>query len=76
MADDQATGLKAVAKRHESFFILGMVRIINQAGTLVQKNGLCFLEGNAVFRQIRLSFTAVPGKLDIAHSIILAIHAG
>jgi hypothetical protein len=29
-----------------------------------------------VFRQIRSSFTAVPGKLDIAHSIILAIRAG
>ena len=76
MADDQATRLKAVAKQHESFLILRMVRVIDQAGALVQKNGLCFLKGNAVFRQIRSSFTAVPGKLDIAHSIILAIRAG
>jgi hypothetical protein len=39
MADDQATRLKTVAQQQESFFFPGVIRVINQAGALVQKNG-------------------------------------
>ena len=50
-----------------------MIRVIDQASVLIQKNSLCFLEGHAVLRRVGSSFAAIPGKRNIAHSIILAI---
>jgi hypothetical protein len=50
-----------------------VIRVIDQAGVFVQKDGLRFLEGDAVLHQVGLSLAAIPGKLDIAHGIILAI---
>jgi len=50
-----------------------VIRVIDQAGVFVQKNGLSFLEGNAVLHQIGSGLAAIPGKFYIAHSIILAI---
>jgi len=47
--------------------------VVDQAGALVQKNGRCFLERDTVLDQVGSSLTLIPGKLDIAHSIILAI---
>jgi hypothetical protein len=73
MTDDQAASLKAIAQQDEPFFLLGVIRVIDQAGVFVQKNGPRFLEGNAVLYQVGLSLAAIPGKLDIAHGIILAI---
>jgi hypothetical protein len=73
MADDETTRLKAVAQQQEPVFIPRVIRIVNQAGALVKENGLRFLEGNAMPGQVGSSLTSIPGKLDIAHSIILAI---
>lgn len=50
-----------------------MIRGVDQAGVLVQKDGLCLLEGNTVLYQVGSSLAAIPGKSNIAHSIILAI---
>ena len=75
MADDQAARLKTISKQHEPFFFLRVIRIIDQAGVLIEKNSLRFLEGDAVLHQVGSSLAAIPGKLDIAHSIILAISA-
>jgi len=50
-----------------------VIRVIDQAGVFVQKDGLRFPEGDAVLHHIGLSLAAIPGKLDIAHGIILAI---
>jgi len=44
MTDDQAARLKAVAQQNKPVFVLGMIRVIQQAGVLVQKSGLRFLE--------------------------------
>ena len=74
MADDETTRLKAAAQQQEPIFIPRVIRIVNQAGALVQKNGLRFLEGDAMLGKVGSSLTSIPGKLDIAHSIILAIH--
>jgi hypothetical protein len=52
MADDETTRLKAVAEQQESIFIPRVIRIVNQAGALVQKNGLRFLEGDAMLGQV------------------------
>jgi len=50
-----------------------VIWVIDQARVLVQKNGLCFLEGDAVLYQVGSSLAAIPGKFYIAQSIILAI---
>ena len=44
MAHDQATCLKTVPQQQEPIFIPRVIRIVDQAGALVQKNGLRFLE--------------------------------
>ena len=53
-----------------------MIRVINQASVLVQKNSLCFLERDAMLYQVRSSLAAIPGKFNIARIIILAISSG
>lgn len=44
MADDETARLKAVAEQQEPIFIPRVIRIVDQAGTLVQKDRLRFLE--------------------------------
>jgi hypothetical protein len=50
-----------------------VIRIVDQAGVLIQENSLSLLKRDAVLYQIRLSLAPIPGKIDIAHSIILAL---
>jgi len=75
MANDETTRPKTVAQQQETIFISRMVRIVDQTGALVRKSGLCLLERDAVLCQVGLSFTAIPGKINLAHIIILAISA-
>jgi hypothetical protein len=44
MSDDQAVRLKAVTQEHEPFFVLGVIRIIDQSRVFVEENSLCVLE--------------------------------
>jgi hypothetical protein len=44
MTDDHAARLQAVAKQQEPIFILGVIRVVDQASAFVQENGLRFLE--------------------------------
>jgi hypothetical protein len=44
MSDDQTACLQAVAQQQEPIFVLGVVRVVDQAGALILENGLCFLE--------------------------------
>jgi hypothetical protein len=44
MTDDQTARLQAVAQEYEPIFVLRVIRVADQAGALVLKNGLCFLE--------------------------------
>ncbi len=39
MADDKATGLKAITQQQEAIFIRRVIGVSDQAGLLVQKNG-------------------------------------
>jgi hypothetical protein len=52
VANDQAARLKAIAHEHEPLFFPRAIRIIDQAGALVQENSLRFLEGDAVLCQL------------------------
>ena len=73
MADNRTSGLQTVAQKNETILILGVIGIIDQAGALVQKRGFGLLKRDAVLDQVGFRFAPIPGELDIAHSIILAI---
>ena len=73
MTDDQAVRLKTITQEQEPFFFPGVIRVIDQAGALIQKNSLSFLERDAVLYQVGSSLALIPGKLNIAHTGILAI---
>ena len=73
MTGHQAACLQAITQQQESHFFFGMIRIVYQAGVLVQKNSLSFLERDTVFRDVGSGLSWVPGKGNIAHSIILAV---
>jgi len=73
MSDDEALRLKAVTQQQKSFFFIGMIRIVNQARLLIEKNGLSFVKGDAMLGKVRSGLPGIPGKFDIAHSLILAI---
>lgn len=73
MADCQTSRLKTVSEEYEPLFFIRMIGIVEQAGVLVEKHGLGFFEGHAVFCQVGSGLANVPNKPDIAHSIILAI---
>jgi hypothetical protein len=44
MTDDQAAPLQAAAQEQEPLFVLGVIRVVDQAGAVVEKRGLRFLE--------------------------------
>ena len=73
MTYHEAVRLKAVTQQQESFFFIGMIRIVDQARILIEKNSLSFLKGDAMLGKVRSGLPAIPGKFDIAHSLILAI---
>ena len=73
MADYQTPCHQAIAEEKKSSLILGMIRIVNQAGMIVKKNRLCLLERDAMLNLVGTRFPPVPGKFNIAQSIILAI---
>ena len=75
MTHDKTPRLDAIPKQQEPILIRGVIGIADQAGALIQKHRLRFLKRDAVLQQIGPRLTPVPGKFDIAHSIILAIPA-
>lgn len=52
MAHEQAASLKTVAEQKEAVFFSGVVRIVDQASSFIEKNRLRLLEGDAVFSEI------------------------
>jgi hypothetical protein len=50
-----------------------MIGVVKQTGVFVQKNSLRFLKGDPMLCFVGSSLPAIPGKFDIAHSIILAL---
>ena len=50
-----------------------MIRIIDQASVLVEENRLSRFKRNAMLGKVGSGLSPIPGKFNIAHSIILAI---
>jgi hypothetical protein len=73
MTDQKTTCLKAETQQQEPILILGMIGIVNQAGIFVQEDRFRLFKGHAMLNEVGFGFAAVPGKFDIAYSIILAL---
>lgn len=58
----------AEPQQDKSALVFRMVRIINQARLLVEKNRLRLLEGNAMFSQVGCGLAIVPFEFKGAHS--------
>jgi len=75
MADHKAIGLQAETHQYISLLTPGMVRIIQYQPVRIAKCPLRFYEGNTMFGNIGARFPRILGKRDIAHCIMIAIHA-
>src|SRR5260370_36633293 len=73
MADNETSRLKTITHQQETFFFPGVIRVVDQTGTLVEEHRLSFLEGDAMLSQIGSGLVWIPAKSDIVNSIILAI---
>ena len=73
MHHNQTTRLQAAAQKHEAILILRVVRIVNQAAAFVRKDSLGLLKRDTVLGEVGTRLAPIPGKLNIAHSIMIAI---
>jgi hypothetical protein len=64
MTHDQAARSKAITQKQKPLFLIRVIRVINQAGVLVQENRLCFLKRDAVFAQVGSSFFWRPRQIQ------------
>lgn len=68
MADYQHPEMNAESKQDKSVFIFRVFRIGNDPGTFIEKRGLGFVKGNAVFGLISSVFLGVPLELKLRHA--------
>jgi hypothetical protein len=74
VTNNQTSCQKAKAQHQEPLLLLlGVIRIVNQSGAIIQKNTLGFLKRDPMLRHVGPSLALIPGKFNIAHSIILAL---
>jgi hypothetical protein len=52
VTDDKASSLKAVTQEQESFFFRRVIRIVDQASVLIEKDCLSFLKGDAMLGNV------------------------
>ena len=52
MTDDEASRLKAVTEQYEPFVLGRVIRVSDQTGILVQKDGLRLFKRNTVFAYV------------------------
>jgi len=68
VAHHQQAQCAAQTQENKAFFIVRVIRIVNQLGAFVQKNGLGFVKAHAViFFDIDCGFVLVPLKTKCAH---------
>lgn len=51
--------------------MVGVIRVINQFGVLIEENRTRFFERNAMLLFVSRRFSEIPFKLDIAYNYIV-----
>jgi hypothetical protein len=67
MANKQQSKRAAHPKQNKTIFVIRMIRIIDQPGTLVKKDGFGFIEAHSMLLQIGSGFSAIPFEAQCAH---------
>ena len=65
MADNENAELKTPSEQEEAILLIGMIRVVKLNGAFINKNSLCFLEGNAVPPPVRLILAFIPGDREV-----------
>ena len=60
MTDGEHAQRRAESEQHESEFVVGVVRVVNQKCIVVEEYRLCLLEGDAVLVLVRAVFFTRP----------------
>jgi hypothetical protein len=71
MAHDEDAERGAQAQQYESSLIVRMVRVVNQKGALVEKDGLGFLERHAVLAPVQPILLGIPFESKVAHAMLV-----
>ncbi len=76
MTDEETTSLNAEHQHQKTILFLRVIRIVDQTSVLIEKHSLGLFERNSMLDQIGSGIRPVPGEVDIAHRIILALCTG
>lgn len=76
MSNDEETKGGAKAKNQESFFVFGMIRVMDQASSLIRKHGHGVFERHAMLPLVQGRFACIPFKSQPAHMYIVCTMCG
>src|SRR5438105_1900376 len=68
MADQEQPKRAAQAQKDETLFVFGMVRVIDQPGTFVEKDGTGLFERDTVLPVVGCGLAFVPLEPKVAHA--------
>jgi len=68
MTDDQNSETNAHAEHQEALLALIVLRVVNDSGELIQKDGLGFREGNAVLLLISTVLSWILLEAQVRHT--------
>ena len=69
MAHDESAKRRAQAEKDEAILVVGMVRIIDEQGVVVQEDRLGFLERDAVLVLVGSVLPGIPFKPETSHAL-------
>ena len=66
---DESAQRRAQAEQNETIFVVGMVRVIDEPGMVVQKDRLSFLKRDAVLVLVGSVLPGIPFKPEASHDL-------
>jgi len=67
MANQQKPRLSAHPKENKPVFVVGMIRVVHEAGVLVEEDRPCFLKRDSMLICVRSALDFVPDEVYIPH---------
>lgn len=76
MTDDQHPEVNAHTEHQKALLAFGMLRIVNDSGEFIQKDGPGFGKGNSMLLLIGTVFPRVPLKAQVRHTYSVPTECG
>lgn len=61
--------MKTQTEQNETFLVFGMIRIVDEFGVFIVKNGLRFFEAHAMLFKIQHRLAPIPLESQFAHGV-------